>query len=819
MARNNFSFARVLCAVCALAVLAACGGGSASGPTYSVGGTVSGLVGSGLKLADNGGPALAVSADGFFTIATSVAPGASYSISVVAQPQNPPQTCVVHNGSGTMGSAPVTSVTVVCATNTFTVGGTVSGLQGTGLVLQNKATDNLAVTQNGPVTFSTPIAVGASYAVTVSTQPTAPDQTCAVADGSGTIGKAKVTNVAVTCANDFPAIYTVSVNVSGWAGSPLVLELNGASPISVNANGTATFSSMLSSTAPYKVTVQTQPVGPPPQICTITNGSGVITNSNITNVAVTCASQYSIGVTVGGLAGKGLTLLLNGADPLPISANSNAAFSTLLASGANYSVTLKTQPTVPTQTCTLSNATGTVGTANVTNVAVVCPLIYVATQKGDWTLMTVPPISQPGIYGTQGVPSPLNFPGQRYGSSSWTDAAGNLWLFGGFGFPSFPQSDLGANSLNDLWKYTPSAGTWEWVTGSNQTNAAGVYGTQGVPSANNTPGARFGATSWTDHSGNLWLFGGGYNDLWMYNPSAGTWEWVSGSDTPGAVGVYGSQGTPAAGNVPGARQNASSWIDAAGNLWLFGGLADISIGNEYQNNDLWEFNPTSGLWTWMSGSVGGTDGTGPSGVYGTKGVASASNVPGGRSDAVSWIDASGNLWLFGGTGTNFTSFDELNDLWKYSPSAGTWEWAAGSDTPNAVGIYGTQGAAAAGNVPGARQDAVSWTDSAGNFWLYGGYGFGSVYGDPTSGFDYLNDLWLYKPSAGTWEWVNGSTMTGNGGAVAKTPGVPAPANTPGGLSGAVSWIDPAGNLWLFGGEVNGIEAYFNDLWVYTPLAP
>jgi hypothetical protein len=424
--------------------------------------------------------------------------------------------------------------------------------------------------------------------------------------------------VAITCANNFPAIYTVSVTVSGWAGSPLVLQLNGASPLSISANGPATFTTKLSSTAPYSVTVLTQPVGPPPQICTITNGSGVISSGNVNNVAVSCASQYSIGVTVGGLAGQGLTMLLNGADPLSISANGTATFSSLLASGTSYSVTVKTQPAVPTQTCTLGNASGTVGSANVTNIAVVCPLLYAATQKGDWTWMTLLSTSQSqtGAYGIQGVPSPLNFPGQRYGSSSWTDAAGNLWLFGGFGYPSLLASDLGPNSLNDLWKYTPSTGAWEWVTGSDGVNAAGVYGTKGVPSANNTPGARFGATSWTDQSGNLWLFGGAgsvgeQNDLWMFNPTAGTWTWVSGSDTPNAAGVYGAQGTPAAGNVPGARQNANSWIDAAGNLWLFGGATDESISNFYQNNDLWKFSPASGLWTWMSGSVGGTNGTAP----------------------------------------------------------------------------------------------------------------------------------------------------------------------------------------------------------------
>ena len=64
--------------------------------------------------------------------------------------------------------------------------------------------------------------------------------------------------------------------------------------------------------------------------------------------------------------------------------------------------------------------------------------------------------------------------------------------------------------LNDLWKY--SNNQWTWVSGNNSVNAAGVYGTQGVASASNYPGARYGAVSWIDSSGSLWLFGGyGYD--------------------------------------------------------------------------------------------------------------------------------------------------------------------------------------------------------------------------------------------------------------------------------------------------------------------
>jgi len=83
---------------------------------------------------------------------------------------------------------------------TYTVGGTVSGLTGTGLALQNNGGDTLAVAADGPFTFVTALADLAAYAVTVSAQPIG--QTCSVTNGSGNIAAANVTNVDVDCVGD-----------------------------------------------------------------------------------------------------------------------------------------------------------------------------------------------------------------------------------------------------------------------------------------------------------------------------------------------------------------------------------------------------------------------------------------------------------------------------------------------------------------------------------------------------------------------------------------------------------------------------------------
>jgi 6-phosphogluconolactonase len=81
----------------------------------------------------------------------------------------------------------------------YFVGGTVTGLKGTGLVLQDNSRDDLRVNANGAFRFSSKVAKGKTYAVTVKTQPSNPAQTCSVRNGSGTIAKADISSVVISC--------------------------------------------------------------------------------------------------------------------------------------------------------------------------------------------------------------------------------------------------------------------------------------------------------------------------------------------------------------------------------------------------------------------------------------------------------------------------------------------------------------------------------------------------------------------------------------------------------------------------------------------
>ncbi|MDO8291300.1 MAG: beta-propeller fold lactonase family protein [Gallionella sp.] len=267
--------------------LTACGGGgggaAAPATTYTIGGSISGLAGT-VVLQNNGGDNLSISTGAStFTFSTALASG-NYVVTVLTQPAG--QTCTASSNSGTVAGANVTNVAVICSANTYTIGGTISGLAGT-VVLQNNGGDTLSRSASGSFVFSAPVASGAGYAVTVFAQPAG--QRCTVTSGgSGSNVQANVTSVAVSCV----PVYTIGGTVTGLGSSiGLVLQNTGNNNLSIGGNGAFAFSKGLANGETYNVKVLIQPAAPA-LTCTVTGSTpatGTVATSAVT-VTITCAT-------------------------------------------------------------------------------------------------------------------------------------------------------------------------------------------------------------------------------------------------------------------------------------------------------------------------------------------------------------------------------------------------------------------------------------------------------------------------------------------------------------------------------------------------
>ncbi len=350
-------------------------------------------------------------------------------------------------------------------------------------------------------------------------------------------------------------------------------------------------------------------------------------------------------------------------------------------------------------------------------------------------------------------------------------------------------------------------GQWTWVAGSNATNEIPVYGPSGVFDPAYTPGAVYAPGQCLDSLGRLWLFNGklgqGRNDLWCFDPAIAQWAWISGGQGTNPAGSYGTKGVPAPTNLPKSRGYAPAmWCDEQGDLWLFGGG-----GADNEMNDLWRYQPTDGLWTWMSGDS--TEGS--AGVYGTLGVADPTNTPGRRyENTATWRANDGSLWLYGGETMPF--FQAYNDMWRLDPATGLWTWMHGAAGLSGSTSYGTLNVPSPTNSPGRRGVWTRWTDDAGKFWLFGGM----VHGVNMP----RNDLWMFDPESTQWTWKGGTTLDADLGQYG-IPCVPGTANIPPALfEAAAVWQDDVGRFYFQGGGYrdgsNGTVTR-EDVWRYDPV--
>ena len=595
------------------------------------------------------------------------------------------------------------------------IGGTISGLSASGLVLTNGIDSVNPASAASGFTFPLMVDSGGAYSVSVRTQPAG--QTCSVANASGTVVGADVANVQVSCK---PVAFTVGGSVTGLSSAGLVLA-NGGDSIGVAAGASGfTLPTAVAQAGSYTVTVQTQPAG---EQCSLTNSTGTVNGANVTNVSVACAAvTHTLGGTISGLASSGL-VLGNGSDTLGLAAGALAfTFGLPVAEGGAYAVSVKTQPSG--ETCSVGSGTGTVGTSNIGSVQVSCSAnayhlggTLTGLTAGGLILANGTDTVSPAASATSFVFAlPVSF-GGSYSVAVTQQPTGLTCAVAG----TFPAI-LGAGDVTNVAVTCTTAVAYAPLAGHEVCTAP--IGQDGTGALASIPGA----TAITfDAAGNAYTSGG--DSIHKITPAgvATTLAGADGGGLPGQVDGTGSAAgfsssvnamvTDSAGNIyvadhamirkvtPGgvvttlAGQVGTGFANGTGAAAAFGGINGIAVdgaGNVYvsdSNSAIRKITP-GGVVATLAGS---NPALGPTAGF-VDGIGFAARL-GGPWGLV--VDGAGNLIVA----------DSLNNaIRKVTPTGQVTTLAGGG--PAAAGYLDATGLAARFNLP----DALS-IDAAGNVYV------------------------------------------------------------------------------------------------------
>ena len=250
---------------------------------------VTGLVNGDLVLQNNGGSDLTVSSNGLSPFGARGSLGDPYDITILVNTTG--QNCTISSGTGVITETGSVTIELICYSMVpYSISANVVGLLSGSIVLQNNGSDDLSVATNGVHAFSSEIVDGGNYDITLLSNSSG--QTCLVANASGLINGADIL-IDVTCFGF--GTYSVSSNVTGLLGGSLVLQNNGGDDLTITVDGSHTFSSPITDGGSYNVTVLSGPAG---QICSVSNGDGVINGSNV-SINVSCYDALNVALSSG----------------------------------------------------------------------------------------------------------------------------------------------------------------------------------------------------------------------------------------------------------------------------------------------------------------------------------------------------------------------------------------------------------------------------------------------------------------------------------------------------------------------------------------
>jgi hypothetical protein len=190
-------------ALACAAALSACGGSDNGQLQLAV--QLVGVTKPGMSISNKGGPLLPVTAGTAFLFPDLVEYDSDYDITITGKPTNT-DSCTVLNGKGNTGSYSPNNIAITCVITTFNLGGSVNGLTGGDLVINNGA-QRVTIPKNATTfSMSTPttefprtgqLPEGALYGLTILQQPAS--GTCVIANPNGTMPAASVSSIVINC--------------------------------------------------------------------------------------------------------------------------------------------------------------------------------------------------------------------------------------------------------------------------------------------------------------------------------------------------------------------------------------------------------------------------------------------------------------------------------------------------------------------------------------------------------------------------------------------------------------------------------------------
>lgn len=349
---------------------------------------------------------------------------------------------------------------------------------------------------------------------------------------------------------------------------------------------------------------------------------------------------------------------------------------------------------------------------------------------------------------------------------------------------------------SDFWVYDISQQKWAFIA---DLSWEVVRDSIGKESSTAHPGGRNRMASSVDKNGNIWFFGGLYNDkvthqtsalsdLWRYNPKSKKWTY------------FGNDGGSV--NKPHARYRARAWFDSNNILWMYGGAIepDTASTDTFSYNDLWKYNTTTNVWTFVSGNRNNYYCKDcPNGGYpSTPGTSGLQYFPRARSDYGYWKDNTGNIWIYGGYAESHGS-DEYGDLWKFNATTSQWTLISGNETLNPPKTATN---------PGSRNAPYCWVGSDNKLYMSGGL---------RRYWNFLRDAWRINPSNGSWEVVKADTLV-NESPVSAGFQIENSTNTPGSSVNTLNHITTGSHTYLFSGYgmgSNNLTGFTGAMWRYS----